>query len=254
MFTTCPNFRDLGGKTTSDGRLFGTGQVYRSGTLTHLVDADHDVIDTLGIRTICDLRQQRERDHEPTHWRDQNVTMLNWDYKSLTQQLLHDLGGPGATQEIARQGMESFYRKLPFALSMAIRDIFTTLAEGGTPLLFHCAAGKDRTGVVAGLLLAVLGVPREVILADYARTAELIDYEAVLRSDPSVHLGLGDDGFSVRMLEKDVRMVLLSSEPRFLNATFEHIANTAASIEDFLAHEIGVDPATFPAVREHLLS
>ena len=253
MFTTCPNFRDVGGKTAEDGRTFGTGQVYRSGTLTHLVDADHDIIDTLKIRTICDLRQQRERDHEPTRWRDENVTMLNWDYKSLTQQLLQDLGGPDATPETAREGMEKFYRRLPYALSMAIRDIFKTLAEGGTPLLFHCAAGKDRTGVVAGLLLEVLGIPREVNLADYARTAELIDYEAVLRSDPSAHLGLGDDGFSVRMLKKEVRMVLLSSDPRFLSATFDHIASEADSVEEFLAYHIGVDRAYFPAVRERLL-
>lgn len=253
MFATCPNFRDLGGQTTSDGRLFARGQLYRSGTLAHLVAADHDTIGTLGIRTICDLRQLSEREHEPTRWRDANVTILAWDYRSLTRQLMTDLGGPDATEEDARVGMENFYRRLPFALSTAIRDIFRTIADGGTPLLFHCAAGKDRTGVVAGLLLDVLGVPRDAILADYARTAELIDYEAVLRSDPSAQLGLSGGGFSVGGLKPQVRRILLGSEPRFLKATFAHIDAESTSMEDYLADAIGVDRAAFPAVRARLL-
>ncbi len=244
----------MGGVPAQGGGLVRRGRLFRAGTLAHLGKEDDAALVPLGIRTICDLRRAPERTHEPSRWPGDGVTTLHWDYQSLSQRLLSEMAGEDMTAGAAFDLMTQFYRGLPLMLAEAIRDIFATVAGGRVPLLFHCAAGKDRTGVVAGLLHAALGVPREIIFADYARSAELVDYEAILRADPSVSLGLARGGFSLAQVPEVPRAVLLASDARYLAAAFAHAEAQDGTIESFLTDTIGVSPATLAAVRADLIA
>jgi hypothetical protein len=87
-------------------------------------------------------------------------------------------GFPSA--EAARSGMIAGYREVPYQLAPAYRALFGYLKAGAVPLVFNCAAGKDRAGTAAALLLTALGVPREIVVEDYLLTNTAYDVEASL--------------------------------------------------------------------------
>ena len=227
--------------------------MYRAGTLAKLGEADHEALLALEIRTICDLRQTSEVAHEPTAWPDAGVRAMRWEYPSVIARVMAPLMDPEATPELAEACMRAFYAEQPIVMAKPIQGVFGAIAEGGTPLLFHCAAGKDRTGVVAGLLQAVLGMRREDILADYARSAQLVDYEGLMARDPDSGLGLTRDGFSIAKLSKPMRARLLATEPGYLAAMFEKIEAQSGSVEAYLTEVIGVEPGHIDRAREVLL-
>ncbi len=165
----CLNFRDLGGYPTADGRTVRWQQVYRSDALHHLTPADVvRVRDELGIAAVVDLRS--------------------------TAELRGEGRGPLAAEPIGFHhlplfdGREARPENWPPIVTLADRYILlaeiaqapiarliTVLAEAGGPVVYHCAAGKDRTGVVSAVLLGLLGVRDEVIVADYAATQENLE-------------------------------------------------------------------------------
>jgi protein-tyrosine phosphatase len=254
MLANCLNLRDFGGYETLDGRRVREGMLYRSGTLSKLDARDHEIVAGLGIKLICDLRQDDERALEPSNWCDPDVQVLTWAYHSLTGPLLGRLSEPDATEAEAAAGMEAFYAKLPLTLGAAIRDIFTAVAEGSVPVLIHCAAGKDRTGVVAGFLLEALGVPRALVLTDYARSAKLVDYERILRNEPQSGLGLARGGVSMTGLPMGIRARLLASDEAYLAAAFRMAEAQAGSVTDYLTSILEVAPATIAGLRAGLLA
>jgi protein tyrosine/serine phosphatase len=157
------NVRDLGGLPTADGRLTRRGRVFRGELLPSLVDEDVELlVRRVGLRTVVDLRSRGEVRHEAGGWFEHDVAWVNAPFR------LGDFGpvpGPGADYVAGYLG---FLRGGPRAVALAAR---TLMDPGSQPALFHCAAGKDRTGVLCALLLDVLGVTREAIAEDYAMTA-----------------------------------------------------------------------------------
>src|SRR5207302_9781201 len=122
----------------------------------------------LGIRTVFDLRSNHERDRHPLAASDDWTPAL-WarDYAHGSGDLASLRDRVDARPELARQMMVELYREIPYDHSDSYRALFRHLLDGHVPLVFNCAAGKDRTGVAAILLLDTLGVAREAILADY---------------------------------------------------------------------------------------
>jgi protein-tyrosine phosphatase len=168
--------------------------------------------------------------------------VLNWSYESPTGNLFSSLADSQTTAEQAAASMIRFYRRLPAALSAPIREIFKVIANANTPLLIHCSAGKDRTGVVAAVLLEALGVPRPLILRDYGLTDKLVDYEAILTSNPASALGLARNGYSMRDFRPEIRARLLASDPRYLEASLMMMEERAGSVSEYLTVFLGVDP------------
>lgn len=164
------NFRDLGGHPTRAGGVVRTGRVFRSDSLSYLSDADLRVLrDQLGIRTVIDLRaphEVAEHGHGPL---SSSVRQL---HLPIVDQTRGPPGGYRAGDPPPRFGtLEEIYG---FMLSEYAERVGAVLQEIATidahPLVFHCAAGKDRTGLVAALVLAVCEVPDEEIVADFAFT------------------------------------------------------------------------------------
>src|SRR3954447_26902807 len=166
------NFRDLGGYPTGDGMVTRWGQVFRSDTLNALSHDDLDVLRQLGLRTIVDLRTSNET------VRDGRGPLESEPIDYVHLSVLPEEGGETvAAPAPAAAGGNIGDRYLWYleagsdALIAALRLVATPAAH---PLVFHCTAGKDRTGVLSALLLDCLGVDRATIIDDYMQTEAVL--------------------------------------------------------------------------------
>jgi protein-tyrosine phosphatase len=119
---------------------------------------------------------------------------------------------------------------------------------GKAPLAFNCSAGKDRTGIAAALVLSALGVPRDAILADYALSDDIVNYEAAYTGPEAQRSAEGPYGFLTR-LPAAVRAPLLASDPAYLNAAFAEMERRHGSVEGYLEAALGVDAADIATLR-----
>jgi len=191
------NVRDLGGYRARDGRMTRWGVFYRSAGLHRLSDAGQAALLGRGIHTVVDLRHAHELERNPNVLAD--VPIVDYHHISLLNPAVAGASTVRTLGELYVQLLDGSGRELQqvFAVLAADREV------GEEAALFHCAAGKDRTGVVAGLLLALAGVEDEAIAEDYALTSACIapimdelregrpqavaaeQYEPFLESDPA---------------------------------------------------------------------
>jgi protein-tyrosine phosphatase len=167
------NFRDLGGHQTADGRRVRTGVLYRADTLHRLTAADLGVLRRLGLRTVIDLRTSTElerfgrvglTDDEIAH---HHLPMID-EVRSPESRFEDEVPTPEQRGEIYLRMLEQG--------RPAVADALRVLAaDGALPAVFHCTAGKDRTGVLAALVLGQLGVPDDAVAEDYALTEETVE-------------------------------------------------------------------------------
>jgi protein-tyrosine phosphatase len=149
-------------------------------------------------------------------------------------------------REDARLSMVSLYRGLPYELRAAYKSIFTHLANRNLPFVFHCAAGKDRTGVAAALVLSALGVPYEIIEEDYLLT------EACFERSCSMLLG-GRNNTLLAEIEQEIWEPLMRADHTYLRAAFDQILAAHGSIDAYLHTELDVSQSTVAQIRCNLL-
>jgi protein-tyrosine phosphatase len=164
----CVNFRDLGGYPGADGRSIRWRHLFRADGLTRLDEDDCAQLADLGLVTVIDLRTKGEVEQRGRFPED----AFEVEYHHLP---LTDVLPP--TEDLSRYDEPAFvtarYQQLFTEGSSSLtRAIELLAAPGALPAVFHCSAGKDRTGVLAALVLGFLGVPRQVIVDDYAMSAE----------------------------------------------------------------------------------
>ncbi len=158
------NFRDLGGLPASSGRTITARRVYRSDRLTRLSDADHALLETLAIGRVFDLRTDLELEQDgagtfsTAKGRHRHVPLVSMSL-SITD----------ARIDWAKTDLQSRYLQMLDEGAPVIREVLEHLADGNAgATVFHCTGGKDRTGVLAAVLLRTLGVDDETIVEDYA--------------------------------------------------------------------------------------
>ncbi|MCY1517790.1 Tyrosine-protein phosphatase [compost metagenome] len=237
LLASTPNFRDLGGYVASCGRSVRRGMLYRSEDFSNLTPEDAEQLQRLGIRVLCDLRSDRERQLNPNKWQAADALSLNIsvDLRAGHAIITHLLSGT-PNREHAEQAMLETYRLFPAAFANQVPQLFQRILDHQRlPMVFHCAAGKDRTGFVAALLLSALGVPRDEINADYLLTAERWNGP---RSEIAIRAYLAPlcDG------EPSIEVIrtLCGVSPRYLNAAFEAIDRHYGGMDDYL-ESAGVD-------------
>lgn len=166
----CSNFRDLGGMPTASGTLTTWGRVFRSDTLQELTDADvKTLLIDVGLATIIDLRTGREIKNEgrgPLEHEDLAYVHLPFIADLEVQDEVPDA--------VERDVLADYVHMLDTAAAM-IAEAVQTIATSDGSVVFHCAAGKDRTGILAAIVESLVGVPREVIVGDYELTNQVID-------------------------------------------------------------------------------
>jgi protein-tyrosine phosphatase len=161
------NFRDLGGLPTRDGGTTRTGVMFRSDALHHLVPTDVERLTEIGMRTIIDLRSAVELE------RTGRGPLEDTDMQWLHAPLSHGEAAAGralppalAEGDLGRHYVTSLAERTE-TLAAVIGHL---AARENLPAVFHCTAGKDRTGMVAALVLSIVGVPDDVIVHDYTLT------------------------------------------------------------------------------------
>jgi protein-tyrosine phosphatase len=161
-FDACFNFRDLGGYQTTDDRTVRRGAVYRSGSIHRMTMADLEIASRLGIRTVIDLRSTVEVGRGGDYLGGTNVA---FHHAPLFEN--DDLPFKWAEPDDPAPPPGEDYVAIADKGARSLAGAFHAIAEGDHSIVFHCAAGKDRTGILAALLLACLGVPDRSIVTDY---------------------------------------------------------------------------------------
>jgi protein-tyrosine phosphatase len=165
-----PNFRDMGGFPAADGKRIKSGLLFRSGDLHSWSDEDIKKLEQLKIATIIDFRSDRERENRP----DNAVSSV----KSIMNLVIPDHSRDQTAEYLAANNAEGLttvlvevYRSMVNDSQKEYKEFFNILTNTRhLPILFHCAAGKDRTGLASLFLLSALGVDMEHILEDYYST------------------------------------------------------------------------------------
>jgi protein-tyrosine phosphatase len=235
------NLRDLGDYATADGRRVRRGRLYRSAALDKLTDADADAFVALGLRTICDFRSPQEREAAP--YRPPSgcrATVHSLAIVSSVAPAMRELMNSGrATPDAYRALLTEGYRSYVRDHAEQFRALFACLLdEAAYPVLFHCAAGKDRTGMAAVLVLSALGVDRATVEEDYLLT--------------NVHW----NGSSVvaRSAPPDLVATIVRADSRYLAAAFDAIEEDHGTIDTFLHQRLGIGAAERAALQRLLLA
>lgn len=165
-FEGCFNFRDIGGYQTTDGQRVRWGRFYRTGRQDRMTDADREKFFALGVNTQIDLRK-------PDEISDQGrgpLELMGANYHNIS--VIPEGGTDTLSRLVGDTGISGkrYLGYLEFGPESWIRLFEILAAESSAPIVLHCTAGKDRTGVSTAFLLSVLGVPRAVIEHDYKIT------------------------------------------------------------------------------------
>lgn len=156
------NVRHVGGYVTKNGRFTRPDTFFRADSLHRLREAAQQQLLAHGIRTVIDLRDRAEQQEQPNPLAAH--TQVNYRFMPL-----YAHWDELAVKTTGLVGITRYYALLLDRCTSSLADVFATLAQPGAfPALVHCAAGKDRTGLVAAMLLELVGVPDETIITDYA--------------------------------------------------------------------------------------
>ena len=240
------NLRDMGGLATVHGKRVRRGLVFRAAALDHATNDDVAILFPLGLKRIFDLRADRERPPVRPAWQH-TIGVQVWarDYAGNAGDLLARLRAGDGDPDLHGAMMDA-YRRIAREQAPAIAAIFAALADGEVPLLFHCAVGKDRTGAVAALLLAALGVSFDDILADYLLTNRSARQ---IRARLLQHPYLRD----LDATRDAIWSPLAIAHPDYLRTLLDTAIAQAGTIPAFLAQTAGITPATLERLRARLL-
>lgn len=249
-----PNFRDLGGYATADGRVVRSGVLYRSTALARLSDADLPTVDALGLRTVFDLRTEAERESRPDRLPN-GATLVVCDVMAGREdatpaQLGALLDDPAQAKELIGDGkseefMRAAYRQIVTtpAAHEAYRQLFTSLLDDGVPpALFHCTTGKDRTGWAAASTLLLLGVSADDVMADYLLTNRYLL--------PALKFVF--DRFETAGGDPELLRPVLGVEASYLQTGLDELEAEFGTIEDYFATALGIDAAAQAELRARL--
>jgi len=169
------NFRDLGVYTNKDGRKIKSGLLYRSGGLYLMNEEEKEFFKSLNIKAILDLRTSGESEAKPDPVFE-NVEMIR--HSGVVSKGGEEIDfSPTGMKQFCEGGyrqidvLHQYYRQMPFE-NEALHILMAELRKHNVPIVFHCATGKDRTGVAAMMILSALEVEEEVIFNDYMLSAK----------------------------------------------------------------------------------
>lgn len=228
------NFRDVGGYPAGRGQVRWR-TLLRSDGLHRLGPGAHEMLAVLGLRTVLDLRTGFECEIAPSPLDElaglgaltAHVSLIGDDLGAVPAEL-----GEVYDYVIDQRGAE---------LAAAIR---TLARPGGLPALVHCSAGKDRTGIVVGLALALAGVPDEIIAADYALSSRYLDPQHT----PTIGRVQASTGLGDRLTAE-----LLASPPELMTRVLARARRRGGDVAGYLAAH-GVTEAELTALRSALVA
>ena len=249
-FQAIDNFRDYGGYAVGDSRM-ARGCLYRSAHQARATEADLAQLSALNLAVVVDLRRPGERRDQPSRrpagWAGQVIESAHDDGGEAPH--ITFLKTADLTEASGRAFMTDTYRRLPFedAHVDLFSRYFRALADNDGPVLIHCAAGKDRTGLLAAQTHSLMGVSREDIISDYLLTNVAVDLEGRA------------EGIARKLTEMTGRpashgavVAFLGVEADYLDGAFKEIASRHGSIAAYLEQALGVDAVLAERIRARL--
>ncbi len=242
-----PNFRDLGGYATVDGRRLKWGKLFRSGKLSSLTDEDMHYVRRLGLTLVCDFRQLVERELHPTYLgassshRVAHLPVTPGSRNNFMENLHQGIVAVDDAAELMRHINRDFVaNQMP-----QYAEMFKQLLAEDQPMLIHCASGKDRTGFGAALLLDVLGVDEDLIVEDYLLTNQYLPIEEEITR---LSKELTDQNGSP--VSENVLRSLLEVRPDYIRACFDEIKARHESKQHFYENALNLDKKKLAILKQ----
>lgn len=231
----CLNARDLGGYPTASGQETRWGAYIRADALSYLTEAGKAALVAYGVRTIIDLRLPVELESDPNPFAEAGDHGILYRHISMVD--------PSNMPDISPPRLADEYKRMLATYGDGVAAVMTGVAEapeGG--VLYHCAGGRDRTGLVSAFLLELVGVPREVIGEDYGISSEYLKTRTVawVESDP------------VLREKRAEEMERLWTRPEVILEVLDDLDQRYGGVAAYLQH-VGVSDADIVRLRDRLL-
>ncbi|KGO94767.1 tyrosine-protein phosphatase [Flavobacterium subsaxonicum] len=238
-FKEVVNFRDIGGLKTTEGKTVKWGKIFRSDNLSNLKASEFSKFNDLNIKTVFDLRTNHEikgkEDNLPTATEYIHFPTLEDNEDLLSKMRARVINGE-VSDEQSLNLMLDLYRSVISDNIPSLKKLIHQIVDSNDAVLYHCSAGKDRTGVVTALLLSILKVDRETItqeylLSNYYRRAKLEKIISKVKIAKLVKT----------RIELQAIQNFMSVDERYLNAAFTEIDAKYGGIDLFIQNQLGID-------------
>jgi protein-tyrosine phosphatase len=227
-----PNFRSLSGIHNKEGKKIKNDIIFRSGNFSKLTDNDIKIFDSLHITTIVDFRNDEEIKKDPDFIpTGQLIGTKRAKIGSINDKEMGNFMKVLMSPKLNESQVDSLMVVANLGFAESIKDFkpfFEEVSKKNTVVLFHCTAGKDRTGFASSLLLHILNVSKEEIIKDYLRSNE-----AILKTDVSKYKAYG--------IPKERMDKLMGVKPAYLESAWNSIIKKYGSIDKMLLIEFGID-------------
>lgn len=242
--STC-NFRDLGGIQTKDGKQVAYGKIYRSDKLSELSEQDRSAMDDRSIFTVIDFRNELETSEEP------DVLSENAKYVHLPigdfdpKNFWSSLSEVKDNEQKADSLMLALYSTFPLNYTEEYKAFFNALLDSSNTdaTVFHCTAGKDRTGLASALFYYSMGVDLETITKDYANST----YYRFDHNSKYIKL------MKLKGIEPEVAQVIMGVKQEYMYEIFNTIENEYGTVDQYLTEALGVNDSARQMLRTKYL-
>ena len=247
------NFRELGGYVTADGRTIKKGMLYRSAGLNRCEDEDLEILKELNICHVVDFRETKEIASRPDvlpegvkHYA--LPALVENEYTQSKTLNFFDLLANWMTKEEVVESnafLKEAYTIMPFD-NPAFQQVFDLMKAHEYAIVFHCSGGKDRTGLMAALIMNLLGVSWKDLMEHYMMSNQFI----------------GGDGYVENQLEMkqitdpeiiDMVWKTVGVQEMYLEVAFEAIQKKYATMSDYYREEFGLDEQTIADIKDFYL-
>lgn len=259
------NFRDLGGYIGQDRREVKWGKVFRSAQMDRMSADGIETMAALGIKAVVDLRFSDESEKSPTIKEAvPDAEMLSWH-----DEFQDDGGNRASAMKMSwkdsldsldpkqvREAMRVNYPQKLYSHRAIYRAMLLRLAQGQTPLVFHCAAGKDRTGVAAALILSLLGVSDQQIVEDYLLTQQEVGnlLDSWLAAGAAGNDNHADFQQRLMSLPREVVQPVFDADQAYIETLLDYVNDQYSGFENYAQQTLKLQDSDIDELRASLLS
>lgn len=250
------NFRDMGGYENVEGRSLARGRLFRSGHYAEIDEAAAERIADHNITTVVDFRSPPEKERMAitwhTPWQPTYVdNPIGGNAAAWIREMFDRLSTTPFPERELRDQFILAFETMPIANAGGLKRLFDVLIDedDGGAALFHCTAGKDRTGIAGALIMAALDMPDEAIFEDFLLTNEAVDLDA-----RAVEVAVQVSERAGRQVSPKAVHPLIGVEPDFLHAAFRVMADEHGTVDGYLTEAMGLTPERRSKLKSRLLA
>ncbi len=238
------NFRDMAGYKANDGRFLRPGHIFRSGHLSDMTSVCGTEMFARDIETVIDFRSPKEKVRHPVRWPDSWIpdyiaVPIGGNAAAWVKELYDKLSTSDFPAKELRDQFILAFETIPIENAEGLKEFFNALIDNhkGNAVLFHCTAGKDRTGIAGALLMKALGISDEQIMEDFLLTNRAVNIEAA-----TAEIASWISKKAGREIKPADVLPLAGVEEAFLEAAYRSIDKHYGNLENYFEQALGLTP------------